>query len=143
LSNYQCAICFAAFKAWCQVNNHLILAHAKKYGGEEFILRIKKNAGFCEECKIYTTLNNGLCGHCANGTREQFINNIWEIDMQPTHKVIKEKFAELKATLDAHNNRDGGEVKDKRAMAVAITHLETGSMWAVRSFFSDEERAKN
>nr|WP_153841703.1 hypothetical protein [Ornithobacterium rhinotracheale] len=55
---------------------------------------------------------------------------------QEIKKELKQKFEELKKYIQ---NLEG----DGRSKAVAITNLETASMWAVRSLFGEEEIKKH
>nr|WP_153841725.1 hypothetical protein [Ornithobacterium rhinotracheale] len=56
--------------------------------------------------------------------------------MKEQKKELKQKFEELKSYIQ---NLEG----DGRSKAVAITNLETASMWAVRSLFSEGEIKKH
>ncbi|MGP2569965.1 Acb2/Tad1 domain-containing protein [Ornithobacterium rhinotracheale] len=51
-------------------------------------------------------------------------------------KELKQKFEELKNFIQSLEG-------DNRSKAIAVTNLETTSMWAARSLYSDEEIKKH
>jgi len=60
-----------------------------------------------------------------------------------TKDKFKEAFDSLKRILDDEISLPREYYVDKRSMAVAITNLETASMWAVRSLFTEQARKEN